>query len=245
MMMELGENMSDFVEYLVNNAREIGIELNEKEVESYYTYYQLLLYWNKQMNLTAITEQNDVIIKHFIDSIAILKHVYIPNGAKVIDVGTGAGFPGIPLLIVRPDIKLTLLDSLNKRLIFLKEVCERLAVKAEIVHSRAEESGHSDIFREKFNICVSRAVAPMNVLSEYVLPYAKVGGTFIAMKGPGAEEEMQKAQTAVKLLGGELTGIEKFLLPDESERSVIIIKKIEPTPQKYPRLGAKISKKPL
>lgn len=231
-------------ELLKKECAEIGINLNDFQCEQFESYYKLLIEWNKKINLTRITETDEVVIKHFIDSLTLLKYCVVPEGAKVIDVGTGAGFPGLPLKIARPDIELTLLDSLNKRLNFLSDVCEKTGISAELVHSRAEDSAKESAYREKYDISVSRAVARLNTLSEYCLPYVKVGGKFIAMKGPELTKELNEAKSAIKTLGGEITAVNEFQLKD-SGRTIVVINKTKPTPKTYPRHSSKIKSKPL
>lgn len=234
-----------FRESLFLESKKIGIELSELALERFEKYYKLLIEYNEKMNLTAITEENEVIVKHFCDSLYVLTKYDIKNGAKIIDVGTGAGFPGIPILIARPDLKLTLLDGLNKRLVFLSDVLQELGLSAQIVHSRAEEGGKDKKFREKFDVVTSRAVARLNVLSEYCLPYVKKDGVFLAMKGPAASEELSEAENALEILGGKVDCVEEYKLSDESERSVIVVKKVAHTHPAYPRHNSKIKKQPL
>lgn len=234
-----------FKESLSAEVKSIGIELDDTALERFYTYYKMLIDYNTRMNLTAITEENEVIVKHFCDSLCLLAKCEVKQGAKIIDVGTGAGFPGIPLLIARPDIKLTLLDGLNKRLVFLSDVLAEIGLQAEIVHSRAEEGAQDKKYREKFDIATSRAVARLNVLAEYCLPYVKKGGVFVAMKGPAAEEETQEAKNALKILGGTVTQVQEYTLSDESSRTLITVAKTSATPAKYPRHNSKIKKQPL
>ena len=208
-------------------------------------YMDLLLEWNEKINLTAITEPKEVEIKHFEDCLTCLKSGYIKDGDKIVDVGTGAGFPGIVLKIMRPDTQLTLLDGLNKRLIFLNEVLSALGLEAKTVHMRAEDGGKSAEHREQYDIACARAVARLNVLSEYCLPYVKKGGFFVAMKGPTASDEMTDAKKAISILGGGESKIICETLPENEQRSFIITKKISQTPPKYPGNSAKISKQPL
>ena len=226
-------------------AKEIGILLEEEQLHQFYIYMQLLLEWNKKINLTAIVEPEEIILKHFIDSITIAKE--IEKNAKLIDVGTGAGFPGIPLKIIRKDLKITLLDSLNKRVCFLKKVVEELKLlKIETVHSRIEEFGKNKIYREKFDYATSRAVANLSTLSEYLIPMVKLNGCCVCMKGPNIEDELQQSKKAVLLLGGEIEKIEKFQLPKSNiERNVIIIRKVKNTPLKYPRKPGMATKEPI
>lgn len=234
-----------FCEALYAEAKSIGIELDETALERFRIYYEMLIDYNERMNLTAITEEHDVIVKHFCDSLFLLTKYNIQIGAKVIDVGTGAGFPGIPLLIARPDLKVTLLDGLNKRLVFLSDVCEKLGLSAEIVHSRAEDGANNKNYRENFDVATSRAVARLNVLCEYCLPYVKKDGVFLAMKGPAGEEELSESKNALKVLGGEVGATSEYTLSDESLRTLIVIKKIAHTHPSYPRHNSKIKKQPL
>lgn len=229
---------------LTKECKNIGIELSFLQKGQFESYYKLLIEWNKNINLTRITEPEEVVIKHFVDSLTLLKYCDIKQGASVIDVGTGAGFPGIPLKIARPDIKLTLLDSLNKRLNFLNEVCGQLEINADLVHARAEDGAKDNKHREKYDIAVSRAVARLNTLSEYCLPYVKVGGQFISMKGPELTEELREAKTAIKTLGGKINKVNEFTLKD-SGRTIVVVDKISPTPKQYPRHSSKIKSKPL
>ena len=224
-------------------CRENDIEINSAQLGNFEKYAALLKEWNEKMNLTAITDDEEIAVKHFIDSISLLKFEDIKG--KIIDIGTGAGFPGIPLKIMRPQIELTLLDSLNKRLIFLDEVCRQLSVDAELLHSRAEEAALKPEYREKYDIAVSRAVANLPALCEYCIPYVKCGGNFISMKGPDGNKELVSAENAIKLLGGSIKKVHTLTLPDGSERTVIFINKLNNTQKKYPRRGQKINKNPL
>lgn len=237
--------METIQSFLIQAAGQQGILISQKQADCFQRYMELLLEWNQKMNLTAITEPEEVAIKHFVDSLLLFKAVVIPEHAKVADVGTGAGFPGIPLAVMRPDLDLTLLDSLNKRLVFLEAVCNGLEISSTRVHMRAEEAGRQKAFREQFDLVTARAVAPLNLLAEYCLPLVKVGGIFAAMKGPGIEEELAVAKQAVSILGGKLEEVCSFLLPDGSKRSIAVIKKIKHTGDRYPRQSAKIAKNPL
>ena len=219
------------------------IDISPEQIAGFEKYAALFKEWNNKMNLTAITDDEGIAVKHFIDSITILKCCDIKG--SVIDIGTGAGFPGIPLKIMCPEISITLLDSLNKRLIFLDEVCRKLDITAELKHGRAEEAGRDVNFREKYDIAVSRAVANLPALCEYCLPFVKVGGRFISMKGPDGENELAAAEKAFNILGGNVENLFGTELPDSSRRTIISIKKISSTPDKYPRRGTKISKNPL
>lgn len=220
------------------------IEISDEQAEKFKKYSELLLFYNQKFNLTAITDETEIIIKHFIDSVSGAK--FLPENANVIDIGSGAGFPAVPLKIMRPDLKITALDSLNKRVEFIKTVIKELNLESiESVHLRAEEAGSGER-RETYDIAVARAVAPLGVLCEYALPLIKVGGIFVAYKGKtGETEEIESAQNAVKLTGGRLLDVNKFMLPDGSERNLVIIKKVAKTDKKYPRKGNKPRVNPL
>ena len=237
--------MSDFERILIDTLNSLDIVLNDHAIDQLCVYNELLVERNKVMNLTALTEPGDVALKHFADSLMLLQYVDIPEGASLIDVGTGAGFPGLVLKIARPDLKLTLLDSLNKRLDFLREVCEALSLEGvEFVHARAED-GSRTALRESFDFAVSRAVASLNVLCEYDMPYVKIGGSFIAMKGKDSLIELKDAQNAIELLGGRMKEHYEFHLADAGERAIIVIEKTAPTPDKYPRKSKQVKTKPL
>lgn len=232
-------------ELLEKWCAENSIDISDKQKSDFETYAKLLVEWNEKINLTAITEQNEIAVKHFIDSISVLKYADIKENSSVIDIGTGAGFPGIPLKIMRGDIELTLLDSLNKRLIFLEDVCKNINIESKLVHSRAEEGSQKPEFREKYDVAVSRAVANLPALCEYCMPYVKVGGVFISMKGSDGENELENAKNAINILGGKTEKIETLRLPDDSTRTIITIRKIKNTPAKYPRRSVKINKQPI
>ena len=235
----------DFKNIINELSKKININLSDEQIEQFYEYMKLLLEWNEKINLTAITETNDIILKHFIDSLTILKYVNEKN--NIIDVGTGAGFPGIPIGIIKEKNKITLLDSLNKRILFLEEIIRKLNLKnINTIHGRAEEIGQDKISREKYDIAVSRAVANMTTLVEYLLPLVKIGGICICMKGPQVEKELEDAEFAIKEFGGEIDKIEKIKLPNsDMERNIVIIKKVKETPKKYPRKAGTPSKQPL
>ena len=233
----------DIRDYLKASAASCGIEVTAQQAEQFQTYMELLLEWNEKMNLTAITEPKAVAVKHFLDSILLLP--YLEKGNTLIDVGTGAGLPGVPLKIMRPQIQLTLLDSLNKRLVFLKDVMDHLGLEGEILHARAEEGGRQKALRIQFANATARAVAPLNLLCEYCLPFLQMGGVFLAMKGPDPEEEIEAAKHAIADLGCELAGVEKFALPGGDARSVIRIRRVKSLDMTYPRHGSKIAKNPL
>ncbi len=227
-------------------TQDFKISLTDAQYKQFQRYFELLAEWNEKMNLTAITDENGVALKHFADSLTLLNYVDIEQNSRVADVGTGAGFPGVVLKIARPDIKLTLIDSLNKRLVFLGEVCSQLGIEAELIHSRAEDGARDEKLRESYDFVVSRAVARMNVLCEYCLPYVKVGGAFCAMKGAQANEEFKEALNAVNTLGGRFENKFFFELPqDGGERAIAVVRKIKNTPQKYPRQSGKIKAKAL
>ena len=234
-----------FFEKIQENSKVLGFNFSLEQLEKFYKYMNLLIEWNEKMNLTAITEPNDIILKHFIDSITINK--YIENNAKVVDVGTGAGFPGIPLSIIRTDLQITLVDSLNKRLIFLQEIKKELELKnIDIVHARVEEIGQNKNYRETFDIATSRAVANLSTLSEYLVPLVKIKGKCVCMKASDAEEEIKQAENAVNILGGKIVKVEKFNLPNSDiGRTIIIINKEKSTNGKYPRKPGTPSKEPL
>lgn len=236
-------------EIFINNMKEklknLKIAFFVEQLEQFFVYMNLLIEWNKKMNLTAITDPEEIIIKHFIDSITILKNV--EDGSRLVDVGTGAGFPGIPLSIMNPALKITLVDSLNKRLIFLEEVIKELGLKnVEIIHSRAEDLGQNNNYREKFDYATSRAVANLTTLSEYLIPLTKINGKVICMKAGNAKDEINNAKNAVKILGGNIENVEEFNLPQtDIERTIIIIRKERETPKKYPRKAGLPSKEPI
>lgn len=231
---------------LQNYIKDYKITLTENQYEQFQKYFELLAEWNEKMNLTAITDESGVALKHFADSLSLLNFVDIPQNSTLADVGTGAGFPGVVLKIARPDIKLTLIDSLNKRLVFLGEVCAQLGIEAELIHSRAEDGARDEKLRENFDFVASRAVARMNVLIEYCLPYVKVGGVFCAMKGAQANEEFKESLNAINTLGGKLENKYFFELPENGgERAIAVVRKVKNTPQKYPRQSGKIKAKAL
>ena len=236
---------STFNEGLLEKASTMGVRFSVEQMDKFYKYMNLLIEWNEKINLTAIIEPNEIILKHFIDSITILKD--IKDGSIVVDVGTGAGFPGIPLSIMNPTLKITLVDSLNKRLIFLQEVINELDLKnVELVHARAEEFGRNKKYREKFDVATSRAVANLATLSEYLLPLIKINGKAISMKAGNASQEIEDAKKAIKTLGGNINNIEEFKLPQSDiSRTIIIIDKISGTPGKYPRKPGTPAKEPI
>lgn len=239
--------MTDFkIEKIAPLCSEFGIILDDEKIKKLNLYGNLLLEWNEKINLTAITNPEDVLYKHFYDCILFFKHNDLPQNAKIIDVGTGAGFPGMVLKIVRQDLHVTLLDSLNKRINFLKDVIEKCALQnIEAIHCRAEDGGKNPLYREKYDIACARAVANMPVLMEYCIPFVKVGGRFIAMKGPSANDEVSLCNNAINVLKTEKPQIICEKLPNNDPRTFVIFKKISQTPPKYPRNSGNISKQPL
>lgn len=233
------------LEFIKSEARKLEIDLSAEALGKMDIYASELVEWSEKINLTAIKEPDEMAVKHYIDSLTILSALELKQGAGVIDIGTGAGFPGLVLKIARPDIELTLLDSLNKRILYLNDVLSKLQIGATTIHGRAEEKGKTPELREKFDLAAARAVASLSALAEYCLPFVKVGGIFAAMKGPDVEAELQLAIPAIEMLGGEVSGVKHITLPDYSGRSIVIIKKISHTPTEYPRQGTKITKKPL
>lgn len=235
----------EFSEKIKEYMNKINIEISDKQIEKFFDYMNLLLEWNEKINLTAITEPEDIILKHFVDCATILK--YIKDEDKIIDIGTGAGFPGIPLKILNEKLDITLMDSLNKRIIFLNEIINELDLKNIVaIHARAEELARNKEYREKFDIATSRAVANLSTLSEYMLPFVKKDGMVISMKGSNIEEEVKNAKKAIKILGGEIEKIDNFNLANTNNiRNIITIKKVVKTPKEFPRKAGKPSKEPI
>ena len=233
------------IEQIVPVCESFGLTLDDTAINRLNTYGNLLVEWNERMNLTAITEPHEVLYKHFLDCLLFFKNVKVPHGAKLIDVGTGAGFPGLVLKIARPDIELTLMDGLNKRLTFLNAVLDELELTALTVHMRAEDGGKNPLYREKYDIACARAVANLPVLCEYCIPFVKLGGQFVAMKGSSAAQELEAATNAYKILGCEKPIIICENLRENEARAFIISKKKSQTPPKYPRMGGKIAKSAL
>lgn len=239
--MEFEEFKREFEKYLAK----MNISLLKEQYGQFYAYMELLIEWNEKMNLTAITEPKEIILKHFVDSLTIAK--YVEEGKSIIDMGTGAGFPGIPIKIYRKDVKAVLADSLNKRIKFLDEVIDKLKLEnVETIHCRAEELGKNKQYREKFDYATSRAVANLSTLSEYLMPFVKLNGKCIFMKTIEVEEELEKAKKAIKTLGGKVEKVDKFEIPESDlGRSIIIVKKEKITPSKFPRKPGTPAKEPL
>ena len=238
-------DFNSFKEEMNINLMALKLKFDDNQIRNFYDFMNLLIEKNKVMNLTGITEPKEVILKHFIDSLTILK--YINKNDNVIDVGTGAGFPGIPLKLAENSLEITLLDSLNKRINFLNEVIEKINLnKVKTIHGRAEDFGQNFEYREKYDVAVSRAVAPLNILLEYMLPFVKVGGICICMKGSNCDEEIENAKKTIKILGGKIEKIEKFNLPkSDNNRTIFIIKKVQKTSKQYPRKAGIPTKNPL
>lgn len=234
MLMDFELSCAEFKRY--------NLDLSQENYDKFCKYAEFLVEYNKNVNLTAITEPREILIKHFIDSSLILNYIDIPVNSSIIDVGTGAGFPSVPLKIMRPDLKITLLDSLGKRITFLQKLCELIEADAEYIHGRAEDIAKMAEYREKFDFSCARAVANLSVLSEYCIPFVKVGGIFISMKGPN--ENPLESENAINILGGEIAEIHSYSLENDS-RNIIKISKISHTPTKYPRNSAQIKKKSL
>lgn len=239
--MEFEEFKREFEKYLAK----MNISLLKEQYGQFYAYMEFLIEWNEKMNLTAITEPKEIILKHFVDSLTIAK--YVEEGKSIIDMGTGAGFPGIPIKIYRKDVKVVLADSLNKRIKFLDEVIDKLKLEnVETIHCRAEELGKNKQYREKFDYATSRAVANLSTLSEYLMPFVKLNGKCIFMKTIEVEEELEKAKKAIKTLGGKIEKVDKFEIPESDlGRSIIIVKKEKITPNKFPRKPGTPAKEPL
>lgn len=230
-------------ERLRSLALQSGIELDQTALDRFDTYAELLVEWNSKMNLTAITEPEEIEVKHFLDCLMLPKYFDLGNTKTVIDVGAGAGFPSVPLLIYNPDLCLTMMDAINKRLTFLDTAIHAIGLEANLVHARAEDSGQDKNYREMFDLATARAVAPMNVLAEYCLPFVKVGGYFVALKG--SNDDTEQAKDAIATLGGEVVSNVSYKLNGTEPRSIVVVKKISQTPTQFPRKAKKISAKPL
>ena len=233
----------DFKNELNKELSSFNIEIKDKEIEKLYLYMKELIDWNEKINVTAITDEEEFLTKHIVDSLLINK--YLKNGEKVIDVGTGGGFPGIPIAVTN-DVNIVLMDAVNKKLNVIKDISENLDIKnIEIIHSRAEDMGQDIKHREKYDVCVSRAVASLPTLLEYMIPLVKVGGTIICMKGPNYDIELENARRCISLFGGKVEKADQYILEGNNERNILIIKKIKNTPKNYPRKNGKPSKEPI
>lgn len=237
--------MENIKEKLISQAKGLGIKVTAEQAAKFQRYMELLIEWNEKLNLTAITEPDEIVEKHFIDSLTLLLACRPKEGGKLLDVGTGAGFPGVPVKIMRPDLEVTLLDGSNKRLNFLGQLCGELGIECRRVHKRAEEAGLDKAMRESYDLVTARAVAQLRVLCEYCLPLVKMKGFFVAMKGPGAGDELAEAKNALDILGGDKVEVKRFELPEAGERNLIVVRKLSFTPKGYPRHGGTISKHPL
>lgn len=233
------------VDTLKSELNRIGVSIDENALERLDIYAALLKERNEQVNLTAITDERGIALKHFADSLSLLSAVELKKGEKVIDVGTGAGFPGVALLIARPDIDITLLDGTNKKLDFIRDVLKETGLTANVLHSRAELAAKQSEYREQFSLATARAVAALNELCEFCLPFVKQGGIFASMKGAKADEELTAAKKAIHVLGGQVSNVKQLEITDCGERSIILIKKTSQTSPKYPRASAQIAKRPL
>lgn len=233
---------------MLNEACEsMGLSFDEEKYNKFIKYKDLVKEWNQKINLTAITDDEEIIKKHFIDSIKVFNCDYVKNAKSIIDIGTGGGFPGIPMKIVKEDSKMVLLDSLNKRINFLNEVINELNLpNIKTIHGRAEDYAQTAEYRQRFDLAVSRAVANLTVLLEFCLPYVKVGGHFVALKGPAIDEEIKDAETALKLLGGKIEAIiEVDIEGSDLKHNLLVVKKVKDTPKKYPRKAGMVTKNPL
>jgi 16S rRNA (guanine527-N7)-methyltransferase len=236
--------MNNSLEKILKSA---NLECTSEQLENFVIYKNMIQEWNKKINITSITEDEEIYMKHFVDSIIVKNYFDMDKVDKMIDIGTGGGFPGIPLKIISDEMEVTLLDSLNKRIIFLEEVVEVLGLEnVDMIHGRAEDYGSNDEYREQYDLSISRAVAPLNILSEYCIPFVKVGGCFISMKSGDVEKEIEESEKALEILGGRIKETIKYKLPGtDISRSIIIIEKFRDTPDKYPRKAGKPTKKPL
>lgn len=232
------------IDFLKNTSAKAGFDLTQTQLKQIDTYAEMLVEWNKNVNLTAILDPDEMVVKHFVDSFLLLNHIEFRN-SSLIDVGTGAGFPALPCKILQDELKITLLDSMSKRLKFLEAVCKKIGVKASILNGRAEEVALLPEHREKYDIATARAVAHMRELTEYCLPFVKVGGYFIALKGYEIEDELDESAKAIETLGGVVDSVTKYELEDGSKRAIVCIKKKYKTPDQYPRNKGRMTKKPL
>ena len=238
--MELEEFCKVFEKEIFDNK----IILKERELEKYYIYMKEIIAWNEKINVTAITDEKEFLVKHLIDSLTI--NGLVGDGKKLIDIGTGAGFPGIPLKIANPELEVTLIDSVNKKLNVIRDISEKMNLeKIEIIHTRAEDLAIQKAYREQFDFATTRAVSRLNTIAEYMLPFVRVGGKAICMKGPAVSEEIEEARKAIAVLGGKIERVEKIVIDDEFERNIVIISKEKSTPKQYPRGKGKPAKEPI
>lgn len=237
-------NLKEFKRNFTEEAEKINVKLDDQMLEQFYNYMNGIIEWNDKVNVTAITDEKTFIVKHFIDSLTVNR--FVEDKKSVIDIGTGAGFPGVPLKILNPSLKVTLIDSVNKKLNVIRDLAEKINLqKLEILHTRAEDLANKIEYREKYNIATTRAVSNFSTIVEYMLPFVKVGGYAICMKGPNYKEELEDARNAIKILGGNVEAIESLNVNEELERNIIVIKKIMQTPKKYPRGQGKPLKEPI
>lgn len=232
-------------ELMQKEIEALGLELDDYALDRFDTYADLLVHWNNHVNLTAITDPDQIVVKHFADSLYALKYITPKRNESLVDVGCGAGFPSLPILIANPDIEVNFVDSVGKKLGFIKDVLRTCGIIGFVTHKRAEEIGREWEYREFYDYATARAVAPLNIICEYCLPLIKVGGKFVALKGSNGKEELENAQNAIKVLGGEVETFEEYSLSNGDKRSIVVIKKISQTPTKYPRKSKKIDTKPL
>lgn len=237
-------NLEEFEKFFLEEIKKNNIIVEESNIELFYKYMVYIIQWNSKINLTAITNEKEFVVKHFIDSLTVNK--YIEKGSKIIDIGTGAGFPGIPLKICNKESRVTLIDSVNKKLNVIKNISEELMLEdLEIIHTRAEDLANKEKYREKFDIATTRAVSNLTTLVEYMLPFLRIGGIAICMKGPNFETELEESKKAISVLGGKVEKIETIDINKELERNIVIIRKIKKTPDKYPRSQGKALKEPI
>lgn len=235
---------NEFLEFMKEECKKNNIQISNEEIEKLYIYMKEILEWNEKVNVTAIKDEKEFIVKHFIDSLTIEK--YITNGEKVLDIGTGAGFPGIPIKITKNKSHVDLVDSVNKKLNVIRDIIPKIKLEdIECIHTRAEDLAKNVKYRESYDVVTSRAVANLTTLVEYMLPFAKVGGKIICMKGPNVEEELTESKKAISILGGKIEQIENINIDSDYERNIIIIKKEKPTPKQYPRGQGKPLKEPI